>query len=235
MPASNVVIQALSTPAEMAAASAVFQQVWGTSATVAEIELMCAIAHGGGCIVGAYDSGTLVGASLGFLAMHNGENALHSHVTGVLPNVQHNGVGRLIKFHQRAWAAERQIPWITWTFDPLVRRNAWFNIEVLKAQITAYLVNFYGSMDDAINDGDESDRLVAAWPTSNAPSAHPRAGLETLEVRTPEDILTLRTNSPADAMQWRRRVRAELSGPLSLGAAVTGFTRDGSYVLSLPK
>ncbi|NEP08647.1 MAG: GNAT family N-acetyltransferase, partial [Okeania sp. SIO4D6] len=47
-------------------------------------------------------------------------------MTGILPGVQHSGVGRAMKQHQRDWAIERGIPWITWTFDPLVRRNAWF-------------------------------------------------------------------------------------------------------------
>ena len=40
-----------------------------------------------------------------------------------------------MKLHQRAWAAASGLTWITWTFDPLVRRNAWFNIEVLGAHV----------------------------------------------------------------------------------------------------
>ena len=44
-----------------------------------------------------------------------------------------------------------------------MRRNAWFNIHVLGAEVHEYLVDFYGPIDDAINAGDESDRLLVAW------------------------------------------------------------------------
>ena len=72
-----------------------------------------------------------------------------------------------MKLHQRAWAADHGLAWVTWTFDPLVRRNAWFNIGVLGAEVHEYLVDFYGPIDDSINAGDESDRLLVAWPTSD--------------------------------------------------------------------
>ena len=158
-------IRTLDNPAEMASIATVFQQVWGTVTPIVNVELLQAIAHSGGYVSAIYESDRLMGASFGFLARHRGEDALHSHITGILPGVQHAGAGRAMKLHQRDWAAERDIPWITWTFDPLVRRNAWFNIGVLGAQVSEYLVNFYGAMNDSINSHDESDRLVVAWPT----------------------------------------------------------------------
>ena len=145
-----------------------------------------------------YDRDRLMGASFGFLARHHGEDALHSHITGILPGVQHGGAGRAMKLHQRDWAAARDIPWITWTFDPLVRRNAWFNIEVLGAHVSEYLVNFYGPMTDSINAHDESDRLVVAWPTDPAMRAPPAppSGSTIVEVATPDDIVVLRRTDP---------------------------------------
>jgi predicted GNAT superfamily acetyltransferase len=113
-----------------------------------------------------------------------------------------------------------------------VRRNAWFNIEVLGAQVAEYLVNFYGPMTDSINAHDESDRLMVAWPTDpEAPRPTPPAGSTTIEVDTPEDVVVLRRVDPAEALEWRRRVRKELGERLDAGATVTGFTRDGKYVL----
>jgi predicted GNAT superfamily acetyltransferase len=50
-----------------------------------------------------------------------------------------------------------------WTTDPLVRRNAYFNLAKLGAEAPEYLVNFYGEMRDGINAGDESDRLLIRW------------------------------------------------------------------------
>ena len=50
-----------------------------------------------------------------------------------------------------------------WTTDPLVRRNAYFNLAKLGAEAPEYLVNFYGEMQDGINAGEESDRLLIRW------------------------------------------------------------------------
>ena len=232
---SEIEIRVLTTADEMASVNTVFQQVWGSVTPVVETELLCAIAHSGGYVIGAYDSSNMVGASFGFLGRYEGSEALHSHVTGILPGVQHSGVGRTIKLHQRDWAAERGIPWITWTFDPLVRRNAWFNIEVIEAHVAEYLENFYGIMADSINGSDESDRLLVAWPTDDSvvrPSAP--AGAATIHVATPDDIVKLRRTDPGAADHWRARVRDELGGALARGGVVTGFTRDGAYQVAVP-
>jgi predicted GNAT superfamily acetyltransferase len=227
-------IRTLDNADEMASIVKVFQQVWGTVTPIVNVELLQAISHAGGYVSAVYESDRLMGASFGFLGRHQGQEALHSHVTGILPGVQHGGAGRAMKLHQREWAAERGIPWITWTFDPLVRRNAWFNIEVLGAQISEYLVNFYGPMTDSINAHDESDRLVVAWPTDpDAPAPSPPSGSTTVQVATPEDIVVLRRTNPSEALEWRYRVRAELGDRLAAGAIVTEFTRDGHYVLHL--
>src|SRR5437763_17197337 len=50
-----------------------------------------------------------------------------------------------------------------WTTDPLIRRNAYFNLAKLGAEAPQYLVDFYGEMRDAFNAGDESDRLLIRW------------------------------------------------------------------------
>lgn len=228
-------IRTLDSAAEMASIVTVFQQVWGSVTPIVGVELLRAISHAGGYVAGAFDAGNIVGASFGFLARHRGDEALHSHVTGILPGVQHSGVGRAMKSHQREWAATRGIPWITWTFDPLVRRNAWFNIEVLGARIAEYLVDFYGPMTDSINARDETDRLVVAWPTDpSTPRPTGPAGSTGVEVATPDDIVVLRRTDPTAATTWRHRVRDELAPLLGRGGVVTGFTRDGAYVVHVP-
>ena len=235
MPDGELEIRTLDSAAEMAAIVTVFQQVWGSVTPIVGVELLRAISHAGGYVAGAFESGNIVGASFGFLARHQGSDALHSHVTGILPGVQHSGVGRAMKSHQRRWAADRGIPWFTWTYDPLVRRNAWFNIEVLGAHIAEYLVNFYGPMTDSINAQDETDRLVVAWPTDEtAPRPAAPAGTSRIEVPTPDDIVVLRRTDQTAAMGWRHRVRDQLAPLLARGGVVTGFTREGSYVVHVP-
>ena len=165
-------IRVLETPADLRRLVALFNQVWGTITPIVGIELLRAIGHTGGYVAGAFAKNRMVGGSLAFLCRHHGDVALHSHITGILPGVRQTGLGRQMKLHQRAWAGEQGLDWITWTFDPLVRRNAWFNIGVLGAQIDAYLVDFYGQMDDAINGRDPSDRLLVAWSTAGDAPDH---------------------------------------------------------------
>ncbi|MEY2974832.1 MAG: hypothetical protein RIR49_1252 [Actinomycetota bacterium] len=225
-------IRGLHDPSEIVSAVAVLQQVWGSSSPIVGFELLRAIEHSGGYVAGAFDGDRMIGASFGWLARHDGRPALHSHITGILPGGRHHGVGRAIKAHQRAWARTAGIEWITWTFDPLVRRNAWFNIEVLGARIADYIEDFYGPMDDAVNGDDESDRLVAAWAVDPSTVDEVRTGsTDRIEVPTPDDIVVLRRTDPSAAHDWRLRVRAGLEEAMGHGFVVVGFTREGAYVL----
>jgi predicted GNAT superfamily acetyltransferase len=213
--------------------AAVFDEIWGTTCPVVRVELLRAAQHAGGYLCLAEHNGRVVGGSFGILGRHHGDPALHSHVTGVVPSVRHTGAGRAIKLHQRAWAAANGLAWIVWTFDPLVRRNAWFNLGVLGARVEEYLIDFYGPIDDAVNAGDESDRLLVAWAVDDAaaeaPGAQPRGSFN---VATPEDIVALRRTEPAAAAAWRRRLRAQLGEALAAGGQIVEFTRDGDYVVA---
>ncbi|HKJ54792.1 MAG TPA: hypothetical protein VJ978_02285 [Nitriliruptoraceae bacterium] len=106
------------------------------------------------------DAGPMVGASFAF---HGADGHLHSHVTGVLADWQGRGLGLVTKLHQRAWCLQRGIDRVTWTFDPLVQRNARFNLQRLGAGLEEYLPSFYGPMTDGINAGDDTDRAFVVW------------------------------------------------------------------------
>ncbi|MFE0103566.1 GNAT family N-acetyltransferase [Streptomyces sp. NPDC059009] len=108
-------------------------------------------------------SGELVGACIGFFGPPP-DGSLHSHIAGVSARMRGRSVGFALKTHQRAWALERGATQVSWTFDPLVRRNAYFNIGKLAARPAQYLPNFYGRMDDGINGADDTDRLLVEWP-----------------------------------------------------------------------
>lgn len=229
-------IRNLSTVAECAAITPLTRAVWGPGAPEFSVDLLRALVHTGGYLSGAYLSGELVGYTLGLLADDEGRRSLHSHATGVLASARGLHVGLSLKQHQRAWAHEHGIATITWTFDPLVRRNAWFNLARLGARPREYLEDFYGPLGDDLNRGDPSDRLFVAWdvehPQPAGEPALPADGARIVRVGTPADIESLRRDDPAGAAAWRRDQRAALSAAMTSGT-VLGFTRAGDYVIEV--
>lgn len=145
---------------QMAAAAQLLESIWSTAPV--PTPMMVALSHAGASVAGAFDGDQLVGVSVGYFAQPLGER-LHSHVAGVSQNHLGRGIGRALKFHQRAWCLERGLTRMTWTFDPLVSRNAAFNIRGLGVDIADYLVDFYGDMTDGVNARQGSDRLLASW------------------------------------------------------------------------
>lgn len=222
-------------PDELAVVNAVLQEIWGTDTAILPLEMLVAIAHSGGYVAVASADGRPIGASVALLAVHDGRPALHSHITGLLPDARATGLGRALKLHQREWARERGIEHIVWTFDPLVRRNAWFNLAVLGADVVAYLPSFYGTMTDAINAGDDSDRLLVAWdvraPVPETPRTADDRPADAVLVPTADDIVALRGRDPEAVATWRASTREALTSALDEGRSVLGFTRDGCYVL----
>jgi predicted GNAT superfamily acetyltransferase len=231
----NVEVREVHLPDECADLAETFREIWATTAPVLAPELLVALAHSGGYVAAARVDGRMVGGSAGFLAVHHGAPALHSHVTGLRAEARGAGVGRALKVHQRDWGRRRGLAWITWTFDPLVRRNAWFNLAVLGADVVDYLPNFYGTMTDGINDGDDSDRLLVAWDVERDLPGHPRDGAgapsTATRIATPPDIVALRRTDPAAARRWRSDLRTSLGGALHAGGIVAGFTSRGEYVI----
>ena len=146
-------------------AAALFAEIWSaaTPGVPVPAHLIRAMEHAGNYVSGAWAGEELVGASVGFVALDHGCVSLHSHITGVTRRVQGSRVGFALKQHQRAWALERGIGEIGWTFDPLIRSNARFNLVKLGAVATSYHSNFYGPMADGINLGDRSDRCTVRW------------------------------------------------------------------------
>jgi predicted GNAT superfamily acetyltransferase len=154
------------------AAVGVLAEVWPRAGGKEPLppELAWVFAHSGNYVAIARQGDQPVGAAIGFRGEDEHGALLHSHITGVLPDRQSLGVGYALKQHQRDWARSHGIDRITWTFDPLVTRNAYFNVVKLGARLTTYYVDFYGPMDDEINNGDETDRCLVTWRV-NSPAA----------------------------------------------------------------
>lgn len=166
--AGGLVVRGLTDPGEHHTAQLLLSRVWQTDVESPPVpgDLMRALSHAGAYVAGAFAKDKLVGVTAAFLS-GAGEGVdrvhLHSHITGVLPEARGRHAGFALKLHQRAWALERGIDTVTWTFDPLVRRNAFFNLTKLGARAVSYLVDFYGEMSDGVNAGQGSDRLLVRW------------------------------------------------------------------------
>ena len=229
----GIVIHPLETLDAVFAASSVLAQVWGGDHAGMPPNLLRAIAHSGNYAVGLYEGERMVGASVAFFAAP-AERSMHSHITGVLPGRQSKGLGRVLKQHQREWALARDVGHITWTFDPLVARNAHFNLRVLGTRVTEYLVNHYGPMDDGVNRGDETDRIMVSWALAAPPVPTPEDDRVVAAVAVPRDIEAMRRDLPQDAAAWRHRVRDEMLAHLADGLVIGGFDDDRGYLLVRP-
>ncbi|MFC8131863.1 GNAT family N-acetyltransferase [Streptomyces sp. NPDC057302] len=256
---SGVAIRELSRETEFRAACALLDRVWRPPAgsPLITMALLRSFQHAGSYVAGAYEADRLIGVCVGFLA----QAGLHSHIAGVDARARGRNIGFALKVHQRAWSLEHAITKVTWTYDPLVSRNAYFNLAKLGAVVQEYLPDFYGVMDDGVNKGQGSDRLLVGWDLADPavaegcrqPHHHQAAlppeaatGLDAdadglpvlgpldalrLTVRIPSDIEALRVERPGAAQAWRSALRETLGSLLAEGATVTGFTRDGRYLV----
>jgi predicted GNAT superfamily acetyltransferase len=141
-------------------ASEVVEALWGPGQLPAS--LIRAFEHAGTVILGAESKSELVGFVLGFPGLGEGLH-MHSHMLGVLPHLQSRGIGYALKLGQRAGCLDLGIEEVRWTYDPLVTRNARFNLVKLGVLATGLLHGFYGEMNDVINRGDRSDRFEVRW------------------------------------------------------------------------
>ena len=156
-----VEVELARTSDEVDLALGIAEEVWG--APPISLPVCRALSFAGWYVAIARDGGEPVGMCAGFVGLHDGELHLHSHLAAVRSGARGRGTGRRLKQHQREWCLAQGIETVSWTFDPLVRQNARFNLHHLGAVGERYLVELYGDMDDDINRGQPSDRLLMRW------------------------------------------------------------------------
>jgi predicted GNAT superfamily acetyltransferase len=255
--AAQLAVREISSVHDVRAAAAVIDGIWGER--VITPELLRAIATHGGLALGAFQGDTLVGAQMGFVGLMGGRAILHSHVTGVAPDMQNAGVGFSLKLAQREWCLARGIDTITWTFDPLIARNARFNLHKLGAVADGFVRDFYGPMDDALNLGERTDRLEIRWELrsprveaalAGKPEEHGAAGSAVVLddrggrplrseagdapaqlIRIPRDYQALKASDAEAAREWRDAVAEAMEAAMGRGFRAMDFLRDGAYVL----
>ena len=215
----------------------IFDITWSMDAgTEITPNLLQAMVHSGSYLSGAFFDDKIVGAALAFPATNDGLH-LHSHMTAVLPEFRDKGVGYALKIDQWSWAKKKKYSHLSWTFDPLVRRNAKLNIAKLGVDISSYHANFYGDMPDALNAGDESDRLMVSWRTDvDAPKVRElitKPETADILIEIPEDIVAIRSKNQSESMKWRRQVREQFLDAFEKNGKVVGFSANNEYVVRI--
>ncbi|NYI99642.1 putative GNAT superfamily acetyltransferase [Nocardioides thalensis] len=257
---AGVSVRPLETIDELRQLEELFTEIWGPRRGDSMIsrEVLRALSSSGNYVVGAYLGDAIVGGCVGFAARSD-VPSLHSHIAGVRGAAQGRNVGFTMKLHQRDWAMRSGFRRIEWTFDPLVRRNAYFNVAKLGGRPVRYLPDFYGPMDDGINADTASDRVLLRWEIYEDPpggSGSParqllaigqddepewiegdRAGVRAegavtrYAIQVPDDIERIRRSAPDLADRWRRALRKALGGLLDDGAEVATFSTVEGYVV----
>src|SRR6185437_16990557 len=170
----------------------------------------------GGWTLGAFVAARMVGF-VHHLAAVRGHNEIfgYSHVMAVAKEYQNKGVGARLKWAQRQRALREGRKLIKWTWDPMLARNAHFNLNRLGAIVETYLENFYG-IDYGADErfGIPSDRLSATWNIESgrvaalaAGVAAPYEGKLVTKVAIPADWSALVKRDPQRARDEQARVR----------------------------
>ncbi len=238
-----VTIRPASTHGDLHACVALQLAVWGLDQqdVVPFHQLHTAHEWGGQVLVAEVD-GEIAGFCYAFAGKQYGKPALLSHMLAVRPEHRGMGLGAQLKLAQGRWALANGYDLITWTYDPLEAVNATLNINRLGGVVHRYLVNHYGEMDDDLNKGLPSDRLLLEWHLSTPRVQAILQGKETPPApdaahlcRVPVGFQRIKGADPSEAMRWRLLVRDELTRALAQGYWITAFTLNeeaGWYGLS---
>jgi predicted GNAT superfamily acetyltransferase len=245
--------------AEYMACEEIQRVTWGGFGIV-PLHMLLTAHISGGVLLGAFDTGApgapMVGFVFGFLGRAADGRLKHcSHMAAVLPGYRDARIGERLKLAQREAVLAQGIELMTWTYDPLISRNARLNIRKLGALCRTYKPNIYGP--DPVPDDDlPSDRFQVEWwlgsprvvarlagddrpplaaeilagaallnPDPERPAA-PLAG-ERLALRIPADIDALRAANLPRARAWSQQLRELATAAFAAGYHVAEYAREG--------
>ena len=169
---TEITLREICTPAEMDEAVDLQKIYWGEDmGALVPAHMLLAIVNHGGHVPAAFDGDRMVGLLIGFLGADREAVTADKPLSRcmlvmskrmvVLPEYRSYNIGTRLKLAQREFALTYQIPLVTWTFDPVLARNAYLNLHKLGAVGQKYAVSYFGpeSAHAMLSD----DRLVANW------------------------------------------------------------------------
>jgi len=165
---AEYIIRLLESSEEMTAVEELQRIVWpGNETEVVPTHVLITAVHNGGLVIGAFVKDEMIGFVFGFPGLEmlpDGPQPKHcSHMMGVHPDWRNSGLGFALKRAQWQMVRRQGLAHITWTYDPLLSRNAYLNIAKLGAVCNTYRQSEYGTMRDGLNAGLPSDRFQVDW------------------------------------------------------------------------
>ena len=229
------------------------EEVWGPGYTDrVPASLLQVATYVGGLVLGAFrGNDELIGMVFGLAGFENEERVHWSHMLGVRDSARNLGIGRLLKESQRDLLAQRGVHRMSWTFDPLVAKNAFLNLNKLGARVVGYVDNMYGTTTSPLHHGAPTDRLIVSVDTRVAAPRHtvpdvqpprqpaltltPRMGdvavdlaapPPSLWIEIPSDVQDVSKHAPEAVAAWRHAVRKHFTWALANDYEVQALQRD---------
>jgi chorismate synthase len=254
--AADIVIRSLSTTEDFHACVELQRDVWGRDQPeIVPATLLHVVGYVGGLVAGAFDpSGALLGFVFGITGTRDGKLVHWSHQLGVRESARNIGIGRMLKEFQRQSLATLGVARIYWSFDPLMAKNAYLNLNRLGATIAEYMPDMYGTTESPLHLGMATDRLVVSLDTARSDAspqpmlvigdvpvltAFPRRDDDVLTpgdrrppvvlIEIPPEMLEVAERHPATAHEWRMSVREYFQWALANGYSVRGIRRDAVH------
>lgn len=258
----TITVRSLHSRVERDAAVELYRATFGLSATDPAMtpKLIAALQHNGGSAVGAFGAdGELVGFAYGFLGADPANGAglpyHYSQAAVVAAGQQGKGIGRRLKLAQAEIARATGVPTMRWAYDPMLARNAHFNLDVLGARGRWFHRDYY-DQDDAAG---RTDRVVVEWKLTGAPDdgsdeqVRPIGAVDLDGVThgalirldagyaglvIPADWAALARTEPERAAALRDRIADRLEELLPAGGVLVGCRKvdetRAAYVISTP-
>ena len=203
----------------------------------------------GGWTLGAFVADRMVGFVHHLAAVRGDELFGYSHMMAVAKDYQNKGVGLRLKWAQRERAMKEGRKLIKWTWDPMMARNAHFNLNRLGAVVEKYAANFYGTdynTDASLTEkvGLPSDRLMATWNLGServtalaSGIASPVEAKPVTSIAIPAEWTALVKQDPIRARDEQARVGEEFTKAFEQRLICAGFERgekESRYLLFEP-
>jgi predicted GNAT superfamily acetyltransferase len=230
------VIKILESPEDMSAIEALQRDVWpGSETDVVPAHMLITAVHNGGLVVGAFIDDRPIGFVFGFPGIEftpDGPRPKHcSHMLGIHPDQRDSGIGFALKRAQWQIVRHQGLDHVTWTYDPLLSRNAYLNIAKLGAVCSSYRRSEYGDMRDGLNAGLPSDRFQVDW-WINTRRVERRLGkrprkplkLENFSKAQLQPLYTLQPLPQAESLPRPPEHFSPLNGKLALAEVPSDFT-----------